>query len=239
MINSSKHILIVGGASGIGRQVTARLSNSGYALTVTARSSGSTVAGLPGIAFQQFDVTDAEQTLELPESLDAVIYMPGTITLKPFHRLTREDFARDMEVNFFGATRVLQQALPALKRAQSKCASIVLFSSVAATTGMPFHASIAAAKAAIEGLGRSLAAELAPTIRVNIVAPSLTATPLAASLLSDEKRAEAAAKRHPLNRIGDPGETAELVEFLVSDASRFMTGQVIGIDGGISSVRQF
>lgn len=237
MIASSKNILIVGGGSGIGREVVARLSKSGHTLTATSRNPVS-AEGAANCHFQQFDVTDPAQVLELPEVLDGVVYMPGTINLKPFHRLTREDFAHDMEVNFFGAARVLQQVLPALKRAPSKSAAIVLFSSVAATTGMPFHASIGAAKAAVEGLARSLAAELAPSIRVNVVAPSLADTPLAAALLSDEKRAEAAAKRHPLNRIGDPAEIAELVEYLISDGSRFMTGQVIGIDGGMSSVRQ-
>ena len=238
MSESSKNILLVGGASGIGRQVVERLLKSGHSLTVTARNLASPeVQGR--VELQQFDAANPEQTLELPESLDAVIYMPGTITLKPFHRLTREDFAQDMEVNFHGAVRVLQQALPSLKRTRSRSAAVVLFSSVAATTGMPFHASIGAAKAAVEGLGRSLASELAPKIRVNVVAPSLTNTPLAASLLSDEKRAEAAAKRHPLNRVGDPGEVAELVEFLVGDASSFMTGQVLGVDGGISSLKQF
>ena len=238
MIESSKNILVVGGASGIGRQVIARLLKSGHSLIATARNPVD--AQTQGrIEIQQFDVAEPEQKLELPDWLDAVVYLPGTINLKPFHRLTGDDFAHDMEINFFGAVRILQQALPALKRSQSKSAAIVLFSSVAATTGMAFHASIAAAKAAVEGLAGSLAAELAPKIRVNVVAPSLTDPPLAVSLLSDEKRAEAAAKRHPLNRVGDPGEVAELVEFLVSDASSFMTGQVLGIDGGISSVRQF
>ena len=144
----SKNILLVGGASGIGRQVAASLLKSGQSLTVTARNPASSEAQ-GEIELQKFDVADSEQTLELPDSLDAVIYMPGTISLKPFHRLTREEFARDMEVNFHGAVRVLQQALPSLKRTKSESAAIVLFSSVAATTGMLFHTSIGAAKAAV------------------------------------------------------------------------------------------
>jgi 3-oxoacyl-[acyl-carrier protein] reductase len=238
MSELAKSILVVGGNSGIGLRVVERLSAAGHSLTVAVRNRGALEA-MGGLSLQHFDAEDRGASLELPDTLDAVIYLPGTISLKPFHRLTEDEFQRDMEVNFMGAVRVLQQALPALKRAASGSGAVVLFGSVAATTGMPFHASIGSAKAAVEGLARSLAAELAPAVRVNAVAPSLTDTPLASSLLSSEERAAAAAKRHPLNRVGDAGEVAELVEFLVSDASRFITGQVIGIDGGMSTVRQF
>ena len=237
MSESRKKILIVGGATGIGRKIVENLSRLGHALTVTSRKP-SAIETDTNTEVQMFDAVDPLQTLEIPDSLDACIYLPGTITLMPFHRLKREDFVHDMEVNFHGAVRALQQALPSLKRTRFESASVILFSSVAATTGMPFHASVGAAKAAVEALGRSLAAELAPKIRVNVVAPSLTDTPLASSLLADEKRVEASARRHPLNRIGDPAEVAALVEFLVSDSSNFMTGQVIGIDGGLSSIRQ-
>jgi NAD(P)-dependent dehydrogenase (short-subunit alcohol dehydrogenase family) len=225
---TARNILVIGGSSGIGKELVERLGRSGDHAIVASRGGG-----------QRFDVTDRSQKLDLPDSLDGLVYMPGTINLKPFHRLSEEEFAHDMEVNFFGAVRVLQQALPALKRSAQPSAAVVLFSTVGATTGMPFHASTASAKAAVEGLGRSLAAEWAPKIRVNVIAPSLTNTPLAASFLSSEERVAAAAKRHPLEMIGDPADVAELVEFLIGSGSRFVTGQVWGVDGGLSSLHKF
>jgi NAD(P)-dependent dehydrogenase (short-subunit alcohol dehydrogenase family) len=173
----------------------------------------------------------------LPERLDGLVYLPGSITLKPFHRLTREDFLHDMEVNFFGAVAAIQSALPALKSSPS--ASLVLFSTIAVAQGMTFHASIASAKAAVEGLALSLAAELAPNIRVNVIAPSLTDTPLASPLVNSEAKLDAAAKRHPLRRIGSAQDVASLAAWLLSDASSFMTGQILRPDGGLSSVRTF
>jgi len=184
-----------------------------------------------------FEATSSEACLEIPEVLDGLVYCPGTINLKPFHQLTEEDFLADFQVNLLGATRVLQQALPSLKK--SPTASVVLFSTVAVKCGMPFHSSIAAAKGAVEGLTRSLAAEWAPKIRVNAIAPSLTDTPLAAIFLGDDKRREAAAERHPLKNIGQPEHVAELVSYLLSDAARFTTGQIFRPDGGLSSVRLF
>jgi NAD(P)-dependent dehydrogenase (short-subunit alcohol dehydrogenase family) len=238
MSNHARHYLILGGASGIGAAVVDRLLSDGHSVTATCRDC-SNFAPRDGLATQSWDASERESALDLPESLDGVVYLPGTINLKPFHRLTDEDFLADMEVNFFGAVRALQAALPSLKRSTSGNAAIVLFSSVAATTGMPFHASIGSAKAAIEGLTKSLAAELAPKIRVNAIAPSLTDTPLAASFLSSEERREAAAKRHPLERIGRPEETAELVAFLLGEGAGFMSGQIIGSDGGLSALRKF
>ena len=225
-MNLNNHqILVIGGNSGIGKAAVEQLTASGAQVTVAGRA--------------QFDATDAEAQLELPDALDGLIYFPGTIKLKPFHRLSAEDFAHDMQVNFFGAVRAIQQALPALKKSTTKNASITLFSSVAATTGMPFHASIGSAKAAVEGLTLSLAAELSPGIRVNAIAPSLTDTPLASQFLSSDSAREAAAKRHPLNQIGDPEQIAELVGFLTSDAAKFITGQIIGVDGGLGAIHKF
>jgi NAD(P)-dependent dehydrogenase (short-subunit alcohol dehydrogenase family) len=169
--------------------------------------------------------------------LDGLVYFPGTITLKPFHQVSDEDFLDDFRVNCLGAAAVIRQALPALKAAPS--ASIVLFSTVAVAQGMPFHASIASAKGAVEGLALSLAAELAPKIRVNVIAPSLTDTSLAGTLLNSEAKREAAAKRHPLQRVGDAADVAELAAFLLSDASAFITGQIFRPDGGLSSIRTF
>lgn len=169
--------------------------------------------------------------------VNGLVYFPGSITLKPFHRLTAEDFLDDFRVNCLGAVAAIQAALPALKAAGN--ASVVLFSTVAVAQGMPFHASIAAAKGAVESLAKSLAAELAPAIRVNVIAPSLTETPLAAPLLNSEAKREASAKRHPLQRVGSADEVAELVAFLLSDAAGFITGQTLRPDGGLSSVKTF
>lgn len=231
---ASKNILVVGGNSGIGLATAKLLQSQGHRLTAAARRPES-LAQL-GIPSQPFEAT-GEVTLELPETLDGLIYFPGSISLKPFHRLNGEDFLRDFQVNCLGAAKAIQAALPALKQAES--ASVVLFSTVAVAQGMAFHASIAAAKGAVEGLTRSLAAELAPRIRVNAIAPSLTDTPLAESLLNSEAKQEAAAKRHPLQQVGKPEDVAELVGFLMSDASRFMSGQILRPDGGLSSVRTF
>lgn len=189
-----------------------------------------------GIPTQSFDAENPTLS-DLPLLLDGLVYFPGTITLKPFHRLTAEDFLHDFKVNCLGAAAAIQAALPALKSAPA--ASIVLFSTVAVAQGMAFHASIAAAKAAVEGLAKSLAAELAPRIRVNAIAPSLTDTPLAGNLLNSDAKMEASAKRHPLQQVGDPDDIARLVAFLLSPESRFMTGQILRPDGGLSSVRTF
>jgi len=230
----SKHIAIIGGTSGIGWETLKRLKSQGHALHVACRSSEK-LAELD-IQPQLFDAL-SPSSLVWPEKLDGLIYFPGTIQLKPFHRLTAEDFQKDFQVNLLGAVAALQSALPALKASGN--ASVVLFSTVAVSQGMPMHASIASAKGAVEGLTRSLAAEWAPVIRVNAIAPSLTDTPLAAGLLNSDLKKEASAKRHPLQRIGSSDEFAELTEFLLSDAARFMTGQIIHVDGGLSSVKLF
>ena len=165
-----------------------------------------------------------------------MVYWPGSINLKPFNRLTANDFLNDYNQNVLGAVNIIQKLLPNLKRVNN--ASIILFSTVAAKIGMPYHASIAAAKGAIEGLAKSLAAEFASAkIRVNVIAPSLTDTPLATVLLNTEEKREASAKRHPLQRIGNPDEMAKLVSFLLSDDSSWITGQIIGVDGGLSSIK--
>lgn len=226
--------LLLGGNSGLGLATARRLLAENHSVLAAARNPGP-LAGL-GIPVQPFDALQPGP-LELPASLDGLVYFPGSITLKPFHRLTADDFLRDYQINVLGAVHAIQAALPALKASPS--ASIILFSTVAVAQGMPFHASISAAKGAVEGLARSLAAELAPKIRVNVIAPSLTDTPLASSLLNSEAKREAAAKRHPLQQVGAPEDVAELCAFLLSDASRFMTGQVLRPDGGLSSVRTF
>ncbi|MCU0794807.1 MAG: SDR family oxidoreductase [Akkermansiaceae bacterium] len=227
-------ILVVGAGSGIGRAVAVKAIEAGRPVIAAVRDA-SKVADL-GIETLPFDAETPPQW-QLPEKLGGLVYCPGSILLKPFHRLSDEEFLRDFEINCMGAVRSIRAALPALKA--SGCGSIVLFSTVAVAQGMPFHASIATAKAAIEGLARSLAAELAPAIRVNVIAPSLTDTPLAATLLNTDPKREAAAKRHPLQNVGAAADVASLVMFLLGSGSGFMTGQVLRPDGGLSSVRTF
>ncbi|MBK1825729.1 SDR family oxidoreductase [Haloferula rosea] len=189
-----------------------------------------------GIPTQAFDAGQGVN-LDLPERLSGCVYFPGSINLKPFHRFEPADFLSEIQTNLIGAVSVLQAAMPSLKASES--ASVVLFSTVAVAQGMPFHTSVAAAKGAVEGFARALAAEWAPKVRVNVIAPSLTDTPLAGSLLSSDAKREASAKRHPSQSIGSPTDVAALVEFLLSDASKFITGQVIRPDGGLSSLRTF
>ncbi|PAZ07542.1 MAG: oxidoreductase [Opitutia bacterium AMD-G1] len=230
----SKHIAIIGGTSGIGRATVAQLQADGHTVYAACRSPEK-LADLDIVA-QPFDAA-APGPLTWPERLDGFVYFPGSISLKPFHRLTAEDFQRDLQVNLFGAIAALQSALPALKASGN--ASVVLFSTVAVAQGMPMHASISAAKGAVEGLAKSLAAEWAPAIRVNVIAPSLTDTPLAGALLNSDLKKEAAAKRHPLQQVGRSEDMAALVAHLLSGHARFMTGQVLHVDGGLSSVRTF
>lgn len=230
----SSTILLVGGNSGIGLETAGLLKSQGHQLIAATRSSNELEAlGVPTLPFD----IDNPALPDLPDSLSGLVYFPGTITLKPFHRLTSEDFLSDFRINCLGAVEIIRHALPALRNSPS--ASVVLFSTVAVAQGMAFHSSISAAKGAVEGLARSLAAELAPSIRVNVIAPSLTDTPLASNLLSSDSKREAAAARHPSRSIGNPRDTAAIVSFLLSDASSFMTGQILRADGGLSSVRIF
>ena len=233
----SKSILIAGGTSGIGAQTATALLAEGHTVHCACRSPEK----LPEHSRLHpltFDATaEPELPLTLPDDVDGFVYFPGTITLKPFGRITPEEFLKDFQINFLGAVQLLQKVLPSLRKSPE--ASIVLFSTVAVQTGLPFHASIAAAKGAVEGLTRSLAAELAPRVRVNCIAPSLTDTALAAHLLSNDDKRKSSAERHPLKRIGDPKELAALVSFLLGSQSHFMTGNVIKADGGLSSVKLF
>jgi 3-oxoacyl-[acyl-carrier protein] reductase len=229
-----RNILLIGGNSGIGLATARLLTARGDAVTAATRNPGALAE--TGATILPYDA-DAHTPLDLPASLDGLVYLPGTISLKPFHRLTAEDFLHDFRINCLGAAMAVRNALPALKAAPT--ASVVLFSSVAAAQGMTFHASISAAKAAVEGLALALAAELAPKIRVNVIAPSLTDTPLAASFLNTDAKREAATKRHPLQQVGDPERIAEITAFLLSDAAAFMSGQILRPDGGLSSIRTF
>ncbi len=223
-----KNIVIVGGNSGIGQAAAQILKEQGANLFLFSKSGEGTEA---------LDTSkDFETMPNLPEVIDGVVYCPGTINLKPFHRISIADFQQELEVNFLGAVRVLQACMKGLKKSDQ--AAVVLYSTVAVQTGMGFHSGIASAKGAIEGLTRSLAAEWAPShIRVNAIAPSLTDTPLASALLSTEEKKEASGKRHPLGRIGTPKDIAASTVFLLSPQSSWMTGQILHLDGGMSSLK--
>lgn len=233
-----KNYFIVGGSSGIGLEIVKALKGTDNEIYVGSRTNDQ-LAGIDGVHHLSLNVKDKEFDLEeLPQTLKGLAYCPGTIRLKPFQRLTIEDFLEDLQINFLGAVKTIQACLSCLKKSKTG-ASVVLFSTVAVNTGMPFHASVAGAKAAVEGLTRSLAAEFAPRIRFNAIAPSLTDTPLAQNLLSSEEKRQASADRHPLKRIGSPQEIADLAVHLMSDASAWLTGQIIHADGGMSSLRTF
>ena len=230
-----KNIVIIGCGSGIGLSTAKELHKTHQVLGIS-RTKTSEIDNLNIQFYEKNILSDSLENITFPEKIDGLVYAPGSINLKPFNRLTEEDFRNDFEINVLGAVKIIQKLLSNLKKSDN--ASIVLFSSVAAKTGMPFHASIATSKAAIEGLTKSLAAELAAQkIRVNAIAPSLTETPLASQLLSSEERREASAKRHPLQKIGQPEEIAKMVVFLLSESGSWITGQTIGIDGGIGSLK--
>lgn len=226
-----KNILIIGGSYGIGQALIHELKEE-YNLFVGCR----TKINDPNIHYFNFDALNDNIDLSLlPEKLDGFVYLPGSIVLKPFKNLKSIDFETDFQINFIKMVNILQQILPKLQHAESP--SIVLFSSVAAQVGMPFHTSVSASKAAIEGFAKSFAAEFAPKIRINVIAPSLTNTPLADKFLNNDIKLEKANERHPLKRVGQPEDLAHMVSFLLSDKSSWITGQVFGVDGGMSSLK--
>ena len=230
----NKNILVIGGSSGIGLALVTLLSpdNNVY---VASRSS-ERIGGLK-VNYIPFDATkDTIDTSLLPETLDGFVYCPGSINLRPFKGLKIEAFTDDFEINVMGAVKSLKSVL-GLLLASAKASSVVFYSTVAVQTGMPFHSSISASKGAIEGLTRSLAAEFAPKIRVNAIAPSIVDTPLASKFLNNDVKMEKANERHPLGRIGTAKELADVTAFLLGDQSSWMTGRILQIDGGIGNLK--
>lgn len=229
--------MIAGGSRGIGRALVDRLAPTAARVVVWSRSADGLDAG-GVIEHAECDFAAPGGTVpEPPAEIHGAVYCPGSITLKSFRALEEADIRHDLEVNLLGAVRFLKACQPRLAATAERPASVVLFSTVAVAQGMPMHASIAAAKGAVEGLVRSLAAEWAPRVRVNAIAPSLTDTPLAARLLASPEKREALGARHPLKRVGTPGDVASLAAFLLSAESGWITGQVIGVDGGLSTLR--
>lgn len=224
-------LIVIGGSKGIGNSIVSSLLSSYDEVVNISRTAPEQLHS--NLKHYTCDVINDE----LPEldSADGLVYCPGSINLKPINRLSLDDFKNDFEINVLGAVKAIQQYLPALKNGKNP--SIVLFSTVAAKLGMPFHASVAASKSAVEGLTKSLGAELAPTIRVNAIAPTVTNTALASKLLRNDRMIENMNERHPLKKYLEPQEVADMAAFLLSTKAASLSGQVFEMDCGIVSFK--
>ena len=227
-----KNILLIGGSYGIGLELAKELQN-GNKVYIASRTNEN-LSDLNVIHITYDAVSDTLDTSMLPPVIDGLVYCPGSINLRPFRGLKLETFEIDMQINFFSMVKVVQSILPQLTASEQS--SIVLFSTVAVKMGMPFHTSVAAAKGAIEGFAKALAAEYAPKIRVNVIAPSLTDTPLAEKFLSNDDKREKSSQRHPLKRFGTTEDIAQMASFLLSEKSSWISGQIFHVDGGMSSL---
>lgn len=228
-----KNYFVVGGSSGIGKTLVHTLAQEHQVYTTFNTHA---LEDANNIHASHLDVASDDLDLSfLPEVIDGLVYCPGRINLKPFHRLKPESFLEDYNVQVLGAVKIIQAVLPRLKK--SLHASIVMYSTVAVQQGFTFHAQVSASKGAIEGLTRALSAEFAPTIRVNAIAPSLTDTPLASKLLNTPDKKAAQGDRNPLKRVGEAQDIASATEFLLSSQSSWITGQVIHVDGGYSTIK--
>jgi NAD(P)-dependent dehydrogenase (short-subunit alcohol dehydrogenase family) len=229
-----ENYLIIGASSGIGKKLSEKLSESGHQVFGTYHKKE---LQLDNNSVQYYPLNVLDDTISfdfLPEKLSGVIYCPGSINLRPFERIKPVDFINDYNLQVVGAVKTIQAIASKLRSSEN--AAIILFSTVAVQTGFPFHTLVSSSKGAIEGLTKALAAEYAPNIRVNCIAPSLTDTPLAASLLNSDQKRRANAERHPFKRIGTTDDIANMVEFLLSPKASWITGQIMHVDGGISTL---
>ena len=231
----NKNIFIVGGSSGIGLSLIKQISSKNNIYSASRNDNNLNDYNVKHIKYDSVNDLEIDTSI-LPEKIDGFVYCPGSINLRPFNTLKIESFLEDYKINFLGAIKSLKIILPLMQKSDNS--SIVFFSTVAVSTGMPFHSSISSSKGAIEGLTRSLAAEFAPNIRVNSIAPSIVKTNLSEKFLNSDLKIEKASERHPLGRIGKVEEISKLVAYLLSDDSSWVTGQVINIDGGIGSIRK-
>jgi len=227
-----KNILLIGGSYGIGLAIAKELQPDNKVYIASRTYEGLADMSVTHIPFDA--LTDTLDITKLPEVIHGLVYCPGSINLRPFRGLKLDAFESDLQINFISLVKVIQTILPNLTAAEQS--SIVLFSSVAASMGMPFHTSIAASKGAIEGFAKALAAEYAPKIRVNVIAPSLTDTPLAEKFLSNEEKRDKSAHRHPLKRVGTSEDMAQMAGFLLGEKSSWISGQIFHVDGGMSTL---
>ena len=225
-----KNILLIGGSYGIGLSIASQLHQNHNVFVASRTADALNDLNVTHIPFDV--ITDDLDTTTLPEEIHGFAYCPGSINLKPFKMMSLETIQDDMQLNFFSLVKVVKAIMPRM----AEGSSMVFFSTVAVGTGMPFHTSVAAAKGAIEGFAKSMAAEYAPKIRVNVVAPSLVDTPLATRLLSNDRKREMMSQRHPLKRVGEADDIANIAIFLLGEKSTWMTGQIVGVDGGISTL---
>jgi len=227
--------LIIGASSGIGKKLAEQLSDMGHQVFGTYFKNA-VVSDNNRVSYFPLNVLDDKLSLDfLPEQLSGVVYCPGSINLRLFNRLSPDDFLADFNLHVVGAIKTIQAVLPKLKATDN--ASIVLFSTIAVQIGLTYHAQVSTSKGAIEGLTRALAAEFAPKIRVNAIAPSITDTPLAAKYLDNERKRTANAEKHPLKRIGTAEDITNTAEFLLSSKSSWITGQILHVDGGMSTIK--
>ena len=227
-----KNILLIGGSTGIGYELSQKLKedNNLFIATRDKEKFNDT-----NIKTKDLNLNHEFETDWLPDHIDGFVYLPGTINLRPFKGLKPSVFLEDFKINVMGCVEILQKVLPKIQAAKNP--SIVMFSTVAVKLGMPFHSSVSSSKGAIEGLTRSLAAEFAPKIRVNAIAPSLVNTPLASKFLNNEAKMDKANDRHPLGRVGTAKEIAQATTFLLGEESSWMTGRVLQLDGGIGNLK--
>ena len=225
-----KKILVIGGSKGIGKAIIASLIEKNNIINLSRTAPSLTHENLT-----HYNCNILSDELPQLDAVDTLIYCPGSINLKPISRLKLDDFRADFEINVVGAVKAIQQYLPLLKRGNTP--SILLFSTVASKLGMPYHASVAAAKSGVEGLVKSLGAELAPTIRVNAIAPTVTDTDLASKLLRNERMIESITERHPLKKFLNPAEVADMATFLTSESASSISGQIFQMDCGIVSFK--
>lgn len=224
-----KTIVVIGGSYGIGEAIIKNTIEHSNIINISRTAPTFSHSNL-----KHYSCDILENPLPELEAIDTLIYCPGSINLKPIGNLSESDFENDFKINVIGAVKAIKFYLLNLKRSQN--ASILLFSSVATFLGMPFHASVASAKGAVEGLTKSLAAELAPKIRVNAIAPTITNTPLAKKILRNDSIKSSLADKHPLKHYLDPTDIASLAAYLISNNARSITGQIIKIDAGLVSI---
>ena len=225
-----KTIIVIGGSKGIGNAILKNLLETNKVINISRTPPLLTHANLK---HHTCDILNDD----LPEidDTDGLVYCPGSINLKPFSRLSLDEFREDFEINVLGAVKAIQKYIDVLKKGNKP--SIVLFSTVASKMGMPYHASIATAKSGVEGLVKSLGAEFAPTVRVNVIAPTVTNTDLASKLLRNDKMIDAITERHPLKKILNPDEVAEMAVILLSNKATSISGQIFEMDCGIVSFK--